>query len=78
MNIDRNLLTAIGLFTTTGLLLMALLATYPAVIAYEKGRKFWPWYGFGLILWPLALLCALMLKPLPHVNLKKQGQPSVN
>jgi len=70
MNIDRNLLTAIGLFTTTGLLLMALLASYPAVIAYEKGHRFLPWYCFGLLLWPIAWICALLLKPLPKANLK--------
>jgi 4-hydroxybenzoate polyprenyltransferase len=47
------LLIAIGL---------ALLALLPSMIAQEKGRPMGPWFLYGFILFPIALVHALFLK----------------
>jgi hypothetical protein len=40
----------------------ALLAIVPAKIAERKGRSFWTWYVFGLLLWIVAVVAALLVK----------------
>lgn len=40
MMIGNNILTAVGLFSTCALMILALFATYPAVKAHEKGKNF--------------------------------------
>jgi cytochrome bd-type quinol oxidase subunit 2 len=62
MQIGDNLFTAIGLFCTCGLMLLALFATWPSVIAYQKGRNFTKWYIFSILLFPVALLAAFLIK----------------
>lgn len=44
------------------LLLAALLGLLPAVIASKKGRSFIPWWGFGGLLFIVALPAALLIK----------------
>lgn len=62
MVIGNNVYTAIGLFTICGLMLLGLLATYPAAKAYEKGRSFVKWYIFGILLFPVALIASLVIR----------------
>lgn len=62
MIIGNNIFTAFGLFITCGLMLLGLLATYPAVKAHEKGRNFGTWYLFSLLLFPVALITAFVIK----------------
>jgi ABC-type glycerol-3-phosphate transport system permease component len=62
MVIGNNVYTAIGLFTTCGLMILGLLATYPAVKAYAKGRRFVTWYIFGVLLLPVAVIASLCIK----------------
>lgn len=62
MIIGGNHYAAIGLFTSCGLMLLGLLATCPAVIAYEKKRSFLAWYVFGVFLLPVALVASFLLK----------------
>jgi hypothetical protein len=62
MIIGNNYYTAFGLFGTLFLMLIGLFATYPAVIAYEKGRSFTKWYIFSFFLLPVAFFAALMIK----------------
>lgn len=62
MIIGGNHFTAIGLFATCGLMLLGLLATYPAVVAYEKKHNFLTWYLFGLFLLPVAIIASRFLK----------------
>lgn len=38
------------------------LAVIPAKIAEHKGRNFWSWYCFGVVLWIVALPAALLVK----------------
>ena len=64
MSIGNNIYTAAGLFTVCYLMLLALLATYPASKAYAKGRPFFKWFVFGLLLLPVAFIAALAIKPL--------------
>lgn len=45
------------------LLLAALLGTIPAVIATNKGRSFFGWWIYGTLLFIVALIHALVLKP---------------
>ena len=63
MSIGNNIYTAAGLFTVCALMLLALFATYPASKAYAKGRPFLKWYVFSLLLFPVALIAALAMKP---------------
>jgi len=62
MIIGNNSFTAIGLFTTCGLMILGLLATYPAVKAFEKGRNFVKWYIFGVLLLPVAIIASFFIK----------------
>jgi cytochrome bd-type quinol oxidase subunit 2 len=62
MMIGNNIVTAIGLFITCALMLLGLLATYPAVKAHEKGKNFANWYVFSLLLFPVALIAAFIVK----------------
>jgi uncharacterized membrane protein len=62
MVIGANINTAIGLFTTLGLMLLGLISTYPAVRALEKGRNFIKWYIFSLALFPVALVASIVIK----------------
>ena len=62
MIIGNNIFTAIGLFSTCGLMLLGLFATYPAVKAHEKGKNFVKWYFFSLLIFPVALISAFVVK----------------
>lgn len=42
--------------------LFSVLALIPANIAYRKGRDFAIWYVYGLCLWLIALIHALIIK----------------
>jgi hypothetical protein len=61
MLIGTNTYTAIGLFTTCGLMILGLLATYPAVIASGKGGNFVKWYVFSVLLFPIALIASFTI-----------------
>ena len=63
MVIGNNAYAAIGLFTTCGCMLLALLSTYPAIRAHEKGRSFAKWYVFGVLAFPVALVASFAIKP---------------
>jgi hypothetical protein len=41
---------------------LALISTFPAVKAYEKGRSFAKWYVFSLLLFPAALAASFAIK----------------
>ena len=45
------------------LLLLPLLAIIPAIIAAKKGRNPFLWYAYGVALWLVALIHAIMLPP---------------
>jgi len=62
MQFGNNIFTAIGLFSTCGLMLLALFATWPSVKAYQKGRNFVKWYVFSLLLFPIAFVASLIIK----------------
>jgi hypothetical protein len=62
MMIGNNVTTAFGLVATCSLMVLALLSTFPAVKAYEKGRSFAKWYVFGLLLFPAALVASFAIK----------------
>jgi hypothetical protein len=40
-----------------------ILALIPAVIAQSKGRRFGEWYLYGLLLWIVAIIHSLVIKP---------------
>lgn len=62
MQFGNNIYIAIGLFGTCSLMLLALFATWPSVKAYQKGRNFAKWYVFSVLLFPVALVAAFMIK----------------
>ena len=61
MQIGDNGYIAIGLFGTCGLILLALLAFWPATNAHRKGQDFFKWYLFGLFLFPVALISSFLV-----------------
>lgn len=65
MVFGNNSYTAIGLFATCGLMLLGLLSTYPAVKAYQKGRRFVKWYVFSVLVFPVAFVASFVIKPAP-------------
>jgi len=62
MIIGDNFFTAIGLFSTCCIMAVGLLATYPAVKAYGKGRNFVKWYLFSILLLPVSLVASHCIK----------------
>jgi hypothetical protein len=62
MQLGSNISTAIGLFSTCGLMLLALFATWPSVKAFQKGRNFVKWYIFSVLLFPAALVASFIVK----------------
>lgn len=62
MIIGNNILTAIGLFLTCGIMLLGMVAAYPAVKAYNKGRNFAIWYSFSILFLPIALVSSAFIK----------------
>lgn len=40
-----------------------ILAVIPGMIANKKGRSFAAWWVYGLLVWPIALVHALLLDP---------------
>ena len=52
--------------TVIYVVVLALLALIPAKIAAGKGRSFAIWYVFGLLLWIVALVAALIIKDERH------------
>jgi hypothetical protein len=43
-------------------MLLGLFATYPAIVAYEKGRNFAKWYIFSFFLFPVALITSFAIE----------------
>lgn len=62
MQFGNNIITAIGLFSTCSLMLIALFATWPAVKAFQKGRNFVKWYVFSVLLFPFALVASFLIE----------------
>ena len=62
MQFGNNAFTAIGLFSTCGLMLLALFATWPSVKACQKGRNLAKWYVFSILLFTIALAASFMIK----------------
>ena len=44
------------------LALLALIALIPAKIASNKGESFWTFYFFGVLLWIVAVIWAIVMK----------------
>ncbi len=53
---------ALGRLLLIIFLCLLLLAAIPAYIAHQKGRNFWDWWLFGVGLFPVALVVALLMK----------------
>ncbi len=53
-----------------GFLISFILALIPAMIALDKGRDFSLWWLYGLHLWLVAIAHALLLRPLPPVQMQ--------
>jgi hypothetical protein len=75
MQIGGNIYTAFGLFSTCGLMMLALFATWPAVKAYNKGRNFSKWYLFSLLLFPVALIASFLISSQPTAASRTKDEP---
>lgn len=62
MIFENDIYIAIELLVACGLIILALLAFWPALKAHRKGHDFIKWYIFGLLLFPVALIAAFMIK----------------
>jgi cytochrome c-type biogenesis protein len=56
---------AVGRYLLIGLIVLIFLGLFPAAIASQKGRSFVDWWLFGVGLFPVALVAALLIKPNP-------------
>jgi hypothetical protein len=45
------------------IVLWLMMATIVAMIANSKGRSVVSWFPFGFLIWPIALVAALLAKP---------------
>lgn len=54
---------AVGRYLLIGLAALVVLALLPAFLAARKGRNFLDWYLFGLGLFPVALVAAVLIRP---------------
>jgi cytochrome c-type biogenesis protein len=70
---------AIGRILLIALLILSFLGLLPAFIAYQKGRHFFTWWMFGLVLFPVALVAAWFLKPVdePIQEIGENSRPGV-
>jgi len=57
------------------LVVAAVLAFIPAFIARSKGRGFALWYLYGFLIWIVAFIHSLLLKPMPVTTLQGPGLP---
>jgi len=62
MMFENDMYIAIELLVACGLIVLALLAFWPALKAYRKGRDFIKWYLFGLFVFPAALIASFIIK----------------
>jgi energy-coupling factor transporter transmembrane protein EcfT len=53
----------ISMFTNGLGIILILLALIPASIAKKKGRDFWTWYVYSILLWIIAIIHSIVLKP---------------
>lgn len=67
---DELILGRLLLFIFLGLLVLAL---FPAMIASKKGRNFWEWWLFGIGLFPLALIMAILIKQVAQQSKQETG-----
>ena len=50
------------------------LGVIPGVIARSKGRDFFPWYVYGVLLFIVALVHSLVLPPTSEATAAREGQ----
>lgn len=62
MMFENDMYIAIELLVACGLIVLALLAFWPALKAHRKGHDFIKWYLFGLFVFPVALIASFMIK----------------
>ena len=60
---------AVGRMILIGLLVLIALGLVPAYIASRKGRSFFEWWVFGAVLFPVAMVAVIFIKP------KDLGEP---
>lgn len=53
---------AVGRYLLIGLIAFSLLGLIPAYLSQKKGRNFFEWWFFGIVLFPVALPLALTIK----------------
>lgn len=59
---DPSTAGGVGALFGLGALLFAV-GFLPGAIARSKGRAFWPWWLYGVVLFPVALVHSLLLRP---------------
>ena len=47
------------------LLFWVIAAVVAGMIGKSKGRSFFPWFAYGFLIWPVAIVHALLLKQAP-------------
>lgn len=54
------------------LILALVIGLIPAIIAHSKGHNFFLWYAYGVLIFIVALVHSLVLRPAPGVQEKQQ------
>jgi len=53
----------VGRAILIGIFIALIVGLLPAFLAYRKGRNFYDWWVFGAILFPIALVAVILIKP---------------
>lgn len=72
----QSILLVKDVFSLEYVILLLCLAFIPAIIANSKGRNFWLWYLYGVLIFIVALVHALCLSKSPQIKeqeLKNNG-----
>ena len=59
------------IYLAVSVLVALLLALIPATIAQSKGRRFGDWYVYGFLLFVVALVHSLLIRPTEHSQRKE-------
>lgn len=56
------------------LIIAMVIGFLPAYIAKQKGRSFWKWYIYGVLIFIVAIIHALLMKKTPELIEEEQLQ----
>jgi cytochrome c-type biogenesis protein len=72
----------VGRALIIGIFIALIVGLLPAYLAYRKGRNFYDWWVFGAVLFPIALVAVILIKPMlvgePGMKPYSNDEPEVS